>query len=322
MMWSFWGQKSFDACQQQWFFKNKFAHANAKKMPLKREAFLLSTLETVYAWRGRLVDEVISNFIVPRLKTEWEINEAEILAHARQLYHRQINFAFAERFRELGMSKTKGGEDFAAFFEIEYGQEIGSDALEQAWADIELALKNFIEMPQLINKLLASRKLIAQRVIDFPIFSAKARAKPDLIGFYHFEPPYIFDWKVHTFATTDYREQLATYALALERCIKFPDLMSYRGKWLATDMKLFEVQLLKKTIREYQITEDDIDRVESKIIRTYEQMNAVISADEEPEIQFASLNPARYAETCETCEFQKICREVLCEKSKPMTSLF
>lgn len=322
MMWSFWGQKTFSACQQQWFFKNKFAHFNAKKMPLKREAFLLSQLETVYSWRGQLVDEVISNFIVPRLKTEWEMSETEILAHARQLFQKQKSFAFAQRFREDGMSKTKAGEEYAAFFEIEYGQEIGDEIFEQAWADIELALRNFLDMPQLINRLNASRKLVAQRVIDFPVFSAKARAKPDLIGFYHFEPPAIFDWKVHTFATTDYREQLATYALALERCTKFPDLISYRGRWLATDMKLFEVQLLKKTIREYKITEDDIDYLESKIISSYEQMKTIMSGDEDPEVRFRSLNPARFAETCETCEFQKICQEVLCEKSKPTTSLF
>ncbi len=72
----------------------------------------------------------------------------------------------------------------------------------------------------------------------------------------------------------------------------------------------------------YQITESDIDYLEDKIVKTYEQMNSILSGNEEPEVQFVSLNSARYAETCETCKFQKICKEVLCEQSKQATSLF
>ena len=314
MNWSFWGEKSLMACQHQWLFRNVFANALSTKVPLRREAFLLSKLQNVYSWRGSLVDQVISDYIIPRLTTDWIINESEILDVARDLFDKQFEFALDEGLREPGMSVTKTGEKFAALFEIEYNIEISDETLKQAWADVETSIKNFIDMPLLINKLHSSRKLVAQRTLDFPVLSAKARAKPDLMAFYRIEPPAIFDWKVHTFGVNDYREQLATYALALERCKKYKDINDYRGKWLATDYKLYEVQLLTKTIREYQLTEDDIDNLEDRIVRTYRQMRLISSEQEKNNYKFEYLKTARYAETCETCPFQKICNEVICEK--------
>ena len=302
------------ACQHQWLFRNVFANALSTKVPLRREAFLLSKLQNVYSWRGSLVDQVISDYIIPRLNTDWIINESEILDVARDLFDKQFEFALDEGLREPRMSVTKTGEKFAALFEIEYNIEISDETLKQAWADVETSIKNFIDMPLLINKLHSSRKLVAQRTLDFPVLSAKARAKPDLMAFYRIEPPAIFDWKVHTFGVNDYREQLATYALALERCKKYKDVNDYRGKWLATDYKLYEVQLLTKTIREYQLTEDDIDNLEDRIVRTYRQMKLISSEQEKNNYKFEYLKTTRYAETCETCQFQKICNEVICEK--------
>lgn len=323
MNWSFWGEKTFHSCQQQWLFKNKFAHPRATKDPLRREAFLLSQLKTIHSWRGLLVDQVISEYIVPRLNTDWEINESEILDVARNLFKQQFDFASARGFREPGMTVTGTGEKFAALFELEYGIEIGDEMLERAWADVEKSLKNFIDMPLLLNKLLVAQKLIAQRTLDFSVLSAKARAKPDLIGFYRLESPHIFDWKVHTFGITDYRQQLATYALALERCKKYKDINDYRGRRTATEFKLFEVQLLTKQIREYQLIEDDIDDLENRIVRSYRQMSLILDGQEKDDYRFESLPSARYAETCETCPFQKICNEVICkEESKQPTFLF
>lgn len=321
--WTYWGQKSFDACQQQWAFKNRFASALATKKPLRREAFLLSKLQTIYSWRGSLVDKVISDFIVPKIKTEWEFDERDVLDYARQLCNRQLQFALAQKFREPGMTLTKGGDDYAALFEVEYDIELGADVLESVWADVELALKNFFTMPDLLSKLTVAFKLTPQRMLDFSVLSAKGRAKPDLIAFYQTMPPHIFDWKVHTFGTTDYRRQLAAYALALKLTDskKNADIIRLRGGWQATDMKLFEVQLLTGKVREYSLTEDDIDDLESQIAVSYKQMILAVDGTDNNNFDQNVFLSTRYAETCVGCPFQKICSEVLCVKSKQTTFL-
>lgn len=62
------------------------------------------------------------------------------------------------------------------------------------------------------------------------------------------------DWKVHTYAATDYREQLAGYALALVHSDGqwgLPNL----GRLTPTDVDLLEAQLLKDELRSYTLTD-------------------------------------------------------------------
>jgi len=68
-MWSFSNGRIFDKWQRWWFYKNHVANANATKNPLQREAYLLSKLQTIWGWRGEIVDHVISEKIVPALDT-------------------------------------------------------------------------------------------------------------------------------------------------------------------------------------------------------------------------------------------------------------
>ena len=71
MIWSISESKTFKRCQRQWYFKNCVASALAKKDPIRREAYLLSKLQTISGWRGQIVDSVLS-----------EITRAEVLRDA------------------------------------------------------------------------------------------------------------------------------------------------------------------------------------------------------------------------------------------------
>lgn len=66
MRWSYSASRSFRQCQRQWFFKNIVASARANE-PLRRRAYLLSKLQSVSAWRGKVVDDIISKTLVPSL---------------------------------------------------------------------------------------------------------------------------------------------------------------------------------------------------------------------------------------------------------------
>ena len=61
MRWSYSSSRSFKQCQKQWFFKNVVASAKSKD-PFRRRAYMLSKLQSISAWRGKIVDDVISNF--------------------------------------------------------------------------------------------------------------------------------------------------------------------------------------------------------------------------------------------------------------------
>ncbi len=99
-MWSFSNSRLFGKCQRAWFYKNHVANANATKNPLQREAYILSKLQSVSAWRGRIVDDVISQRIVPALEKGWTLNASLILEYARLLFDKQREFAMLNRVRE------------------------------------------------------------------------------------------------------------------------------------------------------------------------------------------------------------------------------
>lgn len=322
MSWSFTGSKVFDKCQIQWFYHNLVADARAKKDLIRREAYVLKCLQTISAWRGHLVDHVLSSQIVPLLEKGREPGISDVLTFAKAVFERQRDFALQQRVREPEFVKSKAGDSYAAFVALEYGQSVSAEELNGAWDDIEHALRNFFNMRELLDHLKQAERLIAQRTLNFSVFDAKAQAKPDLIAFYRNQPPLIVDWKVHTFGTTDYRLQLATYALALERCTPHKDFPSLKGQWEATEMQLIEAQLLTNKLRSYSLTEHDIEELESRIIESSTSIRLTLGSNDWKTVDITELAPTENPETCETCVFRKLCwKEKECAESRQMTLL-
>jgi hypothetical protein len=156
-MWSFSNGRLFDQCQRAWAYKNHLANANATKNPMQREAYILSKLQTIWAWRGKIVDHVISSRVVPALEKKWILNPRKVLDYARLIYDKQRDFGLLNRIREEGMSQTKAGDSFAAFYAVEYGPGISPEELKGAWEEIEQALHNFLNMRDLLDELRRQR---------------------------------------------------------------------------------------------------------------------------------------------------------------------
>ena len=63
--WSYSDSRLFKKCQRSWYFHSR---ANAKANDERRELFLLGKLQSVSAWRGAIVDTIISETLVPQWK--------------------------------------------------------------------------------------------------------------------------------------------------------------------------------------------------------------------------------------------------------------
>ena len=312
----------FGKCQRQWFYKNHVANANATKKPLQREAYILSKLQTVAAWRGKIVDHVISLRIIPALEKGWDLRKGAVLDYARSIFDKQREFAMLNRVREPGMSQKKGGEAFAAFYAVDYGIGITKEEMDSAWRDVEKAILTLLDTHELLDLLRSADRLVAQRNLVFSIFQTKAKAVPDLIAFFRGEPPLIVDWKVHTFGTTDYRLQLATYAVALVRCAPHQDFPADLSSYSPTDVRLLEAQLLTNVLREYALIERDIDDIESHIADTAMQMALAAGDGSSNQLNAFDFPATEYPENCEKCPFRALCwEEPTCQVSRQMTFL-
>lgn len=322
MIASFSGIRQFKKCQRQWSFK-QFGDFRGSNESFRRELHLLSKLQSVYAWRGNLVDYVITVRIIPTLKKGWTLDKKQIILFARQLFVRQLNFARGNRLREPGMTGTKGGEDYAAFSEIEFGEGIDEEVINTAWQDVETAITQLLEMTDLLDLLRSASQLIPQRSLTFEHFGMTFRAMPDLIAFFEDAPPLIIDWKVHSRAITDYRLQLAAYALTLKRCPPHKDFPESLKDYQAKDFKLLEVQLLTKVERKHLLTAEDLIEIDNFLTSAIIEVKLAVDGTPNRELDPYDFPITLDPDNCERCNFRNPCKEkIKCQQPAQMSLLF
>lgn len=308
MIWSFSDARLFKKCQRQWYYKNHIANSRAKD-PFRREAYYLSKLQSVSAWRGSIVDNVISYDIIPELNQKKSVRKPIVLQKAYQLFLQQLEFAKQKRIREPGMTQKAAGRAFAALYPIDYGEEITKEDLDQAWNDIENALTNFLEMEDIATLLREATYLVAQRSLMFSFDSLSIRAVPDLICFFSNQTPLIIDWKVHSYAMQNYRLQLASYATALINCDPHKDFPKSLAKCKPTDIRLLEAQLLTQFPRYYTITGSDVEGVLSYITRTAREIKLAVETDASEILIPTDFSVALNSDECQRCSFRSLCWE-------------
>jgi len=296
----------FRRCPRQWFYKAVFARSRSND-PERREAYLLSKLQTISGWRGQIVDSVLSNFVVEELNARRRPTLRAAIAKARGLFDEQRAFGLAHRLREPNLVPSQVGPAFAAFFKLEYGETIASSEFEQAWADIERALRMIWKNTDLRETVRRGRRLVAQRNLLFDHFGAKVRAVPDLIVFFADRPPLIVDWKVHSFGTRDSGDQLTTYAIALARTPPHVDFVTADKRWNAEDIELIEAQLLVDSFRKHPLSASAVAQAEERIASGISAIQLACGDRNFSELRADEFPTARNPQTCRGCCYRKIC---------------
>jgi hypothetical protein len=307
MTWSLSTAKSFKHCQRQWYFRTCLGNWKAKD-PQRRKAYLLSKLQSISSWRGSIVDTVISEVIVPAIRTKQKPSLVHAQQKARDLFERQLKTARLHPLHQPGFSPSQTGSDFAAFHCVEYGGEISDVEIERARAEIEQALVNLFMMSDVWSELQAARYLVCQRSLSFPHTGETVQAVPDLIAFYTDKPPLIIDWKVHFSGVYRAWMQLGIYALALIRGKPHKDFPAFH-KWEATDLRLWEAQLLTNQLREYDLDEMRIAEIDTFIAESISEMQLLIGDTKKSSLNPAELLTTFSPETCQCCNYQSMCWE-------------
>ena len=131
MVWSVSTAKMFERCQRQWFFKTKLANARAKDWKRQR-AYRLSKLQSISAWRGNVVDQVLSNEVIPALERGWAISTDRVTHSALARFDRQLQIARAHRIMDPEIKPSDFGDDLAAFHCLEYGEIVDENEILRA----------------------------------------------------------------------------------------------------------------------------------------------------------------------------------------------
>jgi hypothetical protein len=320
MEWSISKSKIFAKCPRKWYYYAMVANPRSND-PLRKEAYHLKQLQSVFAWRGSLVDSVIQHFLVPEIRKHNLPSEEKVLEYASQLMEKQI--AFGQQKKHLCDEVTKSTTDgYCAFFDIEYGQGLAEADLQKAKEDVAFSLKNLLHSEFLKDIVENNLYTIAQRELGFQLDAdIQITATPDMVVFFKDRPPTIVDWKVHAFGNTEAWLQLGIYAIALCKTKPHKD---FPNGWerLPSNIRLIEFQLLKNFQREYSIKPEDIVDIEDYAYESSLQMKRVVNGKKYPELDAAPFQTARSPGDCEKCQFKKLCwKNTIVRKEPPVQML-
>ena len=310
MIWSISSFKQFQRCQRKWFLDEKVA-SRSNKDAFRKDVYLLSQLESIEAWRGKIVDYTISEFIIPKIKSKQQLNKDEAIEFAKKLTRARYDFAKARRHKEEGLKKTEHNFDFAALFDFEYmvSQPEINEKLKRSWSEIEISVSNFFNSFDLIEYLKSSNYLVTQRSLTYHLHDFTIKGVPDLIAFFPNQSPHIFDWKVHYYGTKTYNDQLLIYALALVKCNPHRDFIDYLNGFTEYDIKLTEFQLLKNSLRDYLVTEEYIETIDNFIAEGIENMKLKKCDSDYKDLIMEHFEKTNNLDNCINCQFKRICRE-------------
>lgn len=310
MNWSFYKAKTFNRCQRKWYY-SEIKASHTKKNPERREIYLLKQLQSVFAWRGNIVDTVISQKIIPGIIHDDLPSKQEVINYALDLMKEQLEFARDERYKEPEMTKSGAGEKYCALHDIEYNDGLDLQEVLDAKSDVKEALTNLLnsDLIQELNE--ENPYMITQRHLTYEFMDTNISCVPDLMLFYDNKPPKIIDWKVHQHGGTTYKRQLALYAIVLSRIEPHKDFPEYANQWLddPTEYSLVEYQLLLDTCREYTITSDDVVDIENDIYGSIRRMEKLVRGRDYSEIDDSEFETAISPNICDGCEFKKRCWE-------------
>lgn len=291
MRWSFSTHRTFKKCPRQWYFKNILANGNAKD-PVRKEATRLGKLTSIHAWRGKIVDHVLSEVVIPGIGRRQEIAAAD-----------------AKRIMKRNFDAQRPDAGGSGFLEIEYGRSLQDADFEKAWIDAERAMDGFFANDSLLGMLRQASTLMAQRILCFGHDFASVQAMPDLIVFFRDRSPLIVDWKVNYNPVKDYWLQLATYAIALSRCKPHRDWPVLPADTSPQTIELIEAQLLTGETRRHTVSDEDVRDVESLIATSSSEMTLLRGDRPVNKLEALDFPVTNNPSNCERCPFKKMCWE-------------
>lgn len=306
MNWSFSTSRIFFQCPRKWYYQ-KFYADPASTDEIRKEAFFLSQLSNLRAWRGKLVDQVITRFVIPRLNKHEVIPKDEVLNFAQSVINNQLEFGKRRGYRDKTSSEFRSDLRYCAFFELEYQKTLPEENLKQCQKEINQSLLNLLDSEFLKLASKDGIRFIAQRTLKLSFAGSMVCCTPDLIAFFKSTPPMIVDWKVETPEYKDHWLQLGLYGVVLSRIDPHKDFPSEFNSSLKNpcNIDLQEFQLLRNQVHKYRITLDDVVDVENYVYSSAAQMLRFI--DDESVTDPHNIPSSRHAESCLICNFKKIC---------------
>jgi hypothetical protein len=312
--WSYSTVNTFRECNRKYYFSVLATHG--RKEPLRRKAYELKKMQTLTMWKGSVVDKFMEKIIIPAIVNKLPLDFEQLAEQAVEMAKRQFKFSRYKNYQDPFLIKGEVDNEFCILDIHEVDTPYEERQIAETYALIRQSVLNIpdITMPdgQLLIDFLKECNSLLPNINNWAVEIEIARVKPqiDLIA-YHNWKPVVIDWKLSESYVSDYARQLVICGITiyLKRIAnKEKDPYQY------TDIKLFEVNLLKGIIKEHAFTQDVVNDLIDNINLTSKDMSILADKTEgKPHIDDFDFTDDEGH--CRFCNYRSLCSYLLINKN-------
>lgn len=307
--WSYTTVNTLRQCNRRFYFASILA-SHGRKDLLRRKAFELKKMQNLKMWTGSVVDKFMEVKVIPSIVSKQNLFFEELAEAAVKLGEEQFRYSKNGFYKDPSVKKSETGNAFCILDIHEAGVSYNEEDIAECYDTIRKAIKNLpeIRMPdaKLLIDYLKEANSLTPNVNNWVVEIEKAKLAPqiDLLGQHNWKPV-IMDWKLSSSYVSDYSRQLmiagiVVYLKRLENTDKKP--------WTYSDIKLYEVNLLKGVVKEHKFTEEKVHDLINYINLT---SNDIHLLTQQKDVDIEDFELTDDEGHCKNCNFQALCSYLL-----------
>ncbi len=297
-------------CSRKFYFGHILANYG-KSNKLKRKAFELKQMQNLSMWQGSVVDKIMETIIIPAIANKDRLDFHLFAEEAAALADQRFAFSKKKSYQEEGVTKTVAGDDFCILNIHEIEEAYTDSEISHAYQNVRDVVINIpnILMPDnktlLIDFLKEANSLypnVSNRQVE--IETANVKPQIDLVIYDKKWKPVVMDWKVSDSWTSDYSKQLVIIGIVIYlKRLETPDKPPFEYE----DIKLYEVDLLKGTVKGHEFTEEIVAEMIDEINLTSSDIKLIREEIKENNLTIEDFDTTDNQSTCKFCNYATLC---------------
>lgn len=270
-------------------------------------------------WRGSIVDKIMELEIMPRIKNKEVIDYKAMADLAIALAKRQFAFSAAKIFQIKENSESKVGPDYCIlevhYLEIPYSQT----DLENVYASVRDIIQGIPEilMPDgtlFVDFLSKAPFMIPNlKAWSFEFDGIVINPQLDLFMFVD-NKAIVLDWKVSQSSVSDYSRQLIIGGITVFDTYRKKSAAGTGKKLRFEDIRLLEVNLYKKEVKEYSFDQQIVNECIDYIYLNGDDIEMLTNGNGFEDLSIDDFPITDKESTCVFCKFRSLCIEELTRK--------
>lgn len=293
-------------CNRKYYF-SQLLPSKTRTDALRRKVHELKKMQNLSMWQGSVVDHFMETVIIPKIAAKEALNFEVLAEEAVALAKKQFDYSRLAVYTDPIAGKLETTAEFCILDIHELGKSYEEKEVAEVYNNVREAILRLPEilMPdgQTLLGFLQQCNSLTPNVYTWKIEIEQAVVKPqiDLLALSNWKPV-IIDWKLSRSYTADYARQLTICGLVvyLKRMSN-----SEKKPYQYEDIRLFEVNLFKGTVKQHEFSEERTNSMIDEINLSSQDILLLLGENEIPDID--DFEGTDNDGSCKMCNFRSIC---------------